>query len=246
MHYEAYVKKGGSLFCITLLHPQFCYGAYCPAFKSWWNILTQYRDKWTMFILRLRWIVFICCQVLFCTDFSYLLYNPIWVIHVKHTLWPLSFFFSFSHHLSMVGLRPSSLLSTGCVVPLRGDWAIFCHADSRRVGRVWSAKEKLVKYSAVANNWTRVTRGTDSEIYSFSHWAIMTGHCQLMILDRVEVWFSSWFMQLNLEKFLTNGYCIQEVQENRQALTWRWSNDTDPLFVLRAKLNWWKDKYLTG
>lgn len=65
----------------------------------------------------------------------------------------------------------------------------------------------------------------------------MTGHCQLMILDRVEVWFSSWFMQLNLEKFLTNGYCIQEVQENRQALTWRWSNDTDPLFVLRAKLN---------
>jgi len=35
----------------------------------------------------------------------------------------------------MVGLRPSSSLSTGCVVSLRGDWAIFCHTGSGRVGR---------------------------------------------------------------------------------------------------------------
>ena len=52
-------------------------------------------------------------------------------------------FYFFSHHLSMVGLQPSSLMSTGCVVPLRGDWAIFCHTGSRRVGRVWSAKKKI-------------------------------------------------------------------------------------------------------
>ena len=45
----------------------------------------------------------------------------------------------------MVGLRPSSSLSTGCVVLLRGDCAIFCHAGSERVGRVWSAREKSLE-----------------------------------------------------------------------------------------------------
>ena len=52
-----------------------------------------------------------------------------------------------SHCLSIVELRPSSSLSTGCVVSLRGDWAIFCHAGSGRVGRVWSAREKSLKIS---------------------------------------------------------------------------------------------------
>ena len=47
-----------------------------------------------------------------------------------------------SHHLSVVGLRPSSSLSTGCEVSLRGHWTIFCHTGSGRVGRVWSAREK--------------------------------------------------------------------------------------------------------
>jgi len=54
-------------------------------------------------------------------------------------------FFSISHCLSVVGLWPSSSLSTGCVVPLRGDWAIFYHAGSGRVGRVWSAREKSLE-----------------------------------------------------------------------------------------------------
>ena len=54
-------------------------------------------------------------------------------------------FFSISHCLSVVGLRPSSSLSTGCVVSLRGDWAIFCHAGSGRVGRVRSAREKSLE-----------------------------------------------------------------------------------------------------
>ena len=31
-----------------------------------------------------------------------------------------------------------------------------------------------LKYSAMAGNWTRATGRTDSEIHSFSHWAIMT------------------------------------------------------------------------
>ena len=57
----------------------------------------------------------------------------------------LKIFFSISHCLSMVELRPSSSLSTDCVVSLRGDWAIFCHAGSGRVGRVWSAREKSLE-----------------------------------------------------------------------------------------------------
>jgi len=54
-------------------------------------------------------------------------------------------FFSISHRLSMVELRPSSSLSTGCVVYLRGDWAVFCHTGSGRVGRVRSAREKSLE-----------------------------------------------------------------------------------------------------
>jgi len=45
----------------------------------------------------------------------------------------------------VVELRPSSSLSTGCVVSLREDWAIFCHAGSGRVGRVRSVREKSLE-----------------------------------------------------------------------------------------------------
>jgi len=67
-------------------------------------------------------------------------------------------FLSFSHRLSMVKLRPSSLMSTGCVVPLRGDCAIFCHAGSGRIGGVWSAGEKCMftkfqLFSAMIAQW---------------------------------------------------------------------------------------------
>ena len=51
-------------------------------------------------------------------------------------------FFLISHRLFIVEVRPSSSLSTGCVVSLRGDSAIFCHTGSGRVGRVWSTREK--------------------------------------------------------------------------------------------------------
>jgi len=53
--------------------------------------------------------------------------------------------YSFSHHLSILGLWPSSSLSTGCAVSLRGHWAIFCHAGSGRVGGVRSAREKSLE-----------------------------------------------------------------------------------------------------
>jgi len=59
----------------------------------------------------------------------------------------------------------SSLLSTGCLMPLKGNWPICCHAVSGPVGKVWSANEKSLE---------KVTRRADSEIHLFSHWAIMT------------------------------------------------------------------------
>ena len=53
--------------------------------------------------------------------------------------------FLMSHRLSVVELRPSSSLSTGCVMSLRGDWPFFCHAGSGLVGRVRSAREKSLE-----------------------------------------------------------------------------------------------------
>jgi len=55
------------------------------------------------------------------------------ILNIVSSTWPHIFYLS--RRLSVVGLWPSSSLSTGCVVPLRGDWAIFCHACSGRVGR---------------------------------------------------------------------------------------------------------------
>ena len=83
----------------------------------------------------------------------------------------------------MVGLQPSFPLSTGCVVALRGDWAIFCHAGSGRVGRVrsleifrcgWELNLGHREGRQWAIHWaimTRATGTTDSELF---HWAIMT------------------------------------------------------------------------
>ena len=43
--------------------------------------------------------------------------------------------FRFFQPLSVIGRRPSSSLSTGFVMALRGDWAIFYHAGSGWIGR---------------------------------------------------------------------------------------------------------------
>ena len=50
-------------------------------------------------------------------------------------------FFFLSHCMSVVGLWPSSSMSIGCMVPLKGYWVICWHADSGGVGREWSARE---------------------------------------------------------------------------------------------------------
>jgi len=83
-----------------------------------------------------------------------------------------------------------SSMSTGFVVSLRGDWAIFRHGGSGRVGRVWSNAEKSLEI--LRHGWTLNPghrqwdsfilplcyhdpgHGEDSEIYSFSHRAIIT------------------------------------------------------------------------
>jgi len=74
----------------------------------------------------------------------------------------LSFFY-LSHCLSRVGLWPSSSISTGCVVPLRGDWAVFCRVGSGRVGRVWSAREKSLLILHHGRELNPATERTDSK-----------------------------------------------------------------------------------
>jgi len=59
-------------------------------------------------------------------------YNNLWI-------------FYFNYCRIMVRLRPSSSIPSGCVVLLKGSWAIFCHAGSERVGRMWSAREESLE-----------------------------------------------------------------------------------------------------
>ena len=91
-----------------------------------------------------------------------------------------------SYCLSIVELWSSSSLSTGCVVSLRGDWAIFCHAGSGQVGIVWSARKKSLEilcHGWVLNpgyredselfHWAIMTQATGKTDRELSHWAIM-------------------------------------------------------------------------
>ena len=82
-------------------------------------------------------------------------------------------FFLFEPLLSRVGLQPSSSMSTGCVVPLRGDWAIFRHASWLRPG--WTSVISQGKTLEILRHGWELNPGhgkTDSEIHSFFHWAI--------------------------------------------------------------------------
>ena len=83
------------------------------------------------------------------------------------------FHISFSHCLSVVELRPSSSLSTSFVVPLRGDWAIFCHAGSGGfIGREWSDREKsfeIFRHRRKLNPRHGVDRQWDTFILALSY-----------------------------------------------------------------------------
>jgi len=85
----------------------------------------------------------------------------------------LFFYQSVSVRVSVVGLRPSSSMSTSCMMPLKGDYFSATLAQDRLTECDQSGKNPL-KYNTMAKNWTRATGRTDSEIHSFSHWAIMT------------------------------------------------------------------------
>jgi len=104
---------------------------------------------------------------------------------------PVDFFFPIGHCLSMVGLRPSSSLSTGCVVSLRGDWAIFCHAGSGRVGKVRSAIEKSLEI--LRRGWElNPGHGEDRQ------WAIpLSYHDWLCVFNICKFWLFCvhWFIE---------------------------------------------------
>lgn len=70
--------------------------------------------------------------------------------HFVHFYWVVSFsafavyvFVISSYCLSAVKVGLSASMSTGCVAPLKRDWAIFCLAGSAWAGRVLSAIDVL-------------------------------------------------------------------------------------------------------
>ena len=63
-------------------------------------------------------------------------------------------------------------LDFGLVVPLRGDWALFCHAGSGRVGRMWSAREtslKITRHGRELNPGHREDRQWDTFVLPLSY-----------------------------------------------------------------------------
>jgi len=92
----------------------------------------------------------------------------------------------------MVGLRPSSSISTGCVVPLRRDWAIFCNTDSGQVGRMWSAREKSLEiplHGQELNPDHREDRWWDTAVLPLSYhgWSQWFGEIKL-IMQPLSLW----------------------------------------------------------
>ena len=88
----------------------------------------------------------------------------------------------------MVGLRPSFSLSTGCVVLLREIEPFSATLAQNGSAECDQPGISLLKYFVMAENWTRATGRTDSELShsaimtwatgrtdsELSHWAIMT------------------------------------------------------------------------
>ena len=105
----------------------------------WWWLHTEtasyhvYIKIWTYIFINLSHVKV--------TDFVSVLFGR-WCISNESSL--------FSHCLSNVRCRPSSSICTSCVVRLKEDWVMFCHAGSRQVGRGWSDRKKspeILRYS---------------------------------------------------------------------------------------------------
>jgi len=87
--------------------------------------------------------------------------------------------FYFSNCLPLVGLRPSSSVSAGRVVPLReGFEPLSATLAQDGLAECDQPGKNPLKYSAMAGNWTGIEPGprreqTASEINWFSHWAVV-------------------------------------------------------------------------
>ena len=71
--------------------------------------------------------------------------------------------------LSIARCKPFPLMFTGCMVPLWGDWAIFCHAGSGWVGREWSTREQsleILSHDWESNQSHRKDRQSDTFLLS--------------------------------------------------------------------------------
>jgi len=117
----------------------------------------------------------------------------------------------------MVELWPSSSLSTDCVVSLRGDWAIFCHAGSGRVGRARSAREKSLEI--LRRGWElNLGHGEDRQCaipLSYHDWLMQLVYtilklCLRLSVTRVTCGFFTWSVYCTL--FLALGFIWLDVQ----------------------------------
>ena len=68
----------------------------------------------------------------------------------------------------MVGLQPSSSMSTSCGVPLKGDELFFATLAQNGLSECDQPGKNPLKYPAIAGNWTRATEREDSEVHWFS------------------------------------------------------------------------------
>ena len=79
--------------------------------------------------------------------------------------------------LSMVGLRPSSSVSTSCVVPLRGVEPFFATLT----------QDRLADCDQLGNR-TPATERTDRAIHSCSHWATPVMGILNIYIDKAKFW----------------------------------------------------------
>jgi len=116
---------------------------------------------------------------------------------------PVIFGSIYCHWSIIVHGWTSFSMITRCVVLLTGDWAIFYHAGSGRVDRVWSARGKSLKIlrhvrelkpgDGEDRQWDHRSRRNPptpmSEIHTFSHWAWPT-----MLINCAELSFPLYHM----------------------------------------------------
>ena len=123
---------------------------------------------WPRFVPRFWQLQLYHWAILLSQLFPVIFYYPVWVSNITSI-------FTFSHHLSMVGLLAFLLTVHRLCGFVEGRLSHFLQHWLRTGWQsVISQGKNPLKYSAVAGNRTRATGRTDSELF---HWPVMTDYC---------------------------------------------------------------------